>query len=566
MGESERDARLAAALAAYIDDLVPHWPVVGGAVALVARDRTIATLGFGLADRERREPATSDHLFQIGSISKSFVSLVVNQLVDEGPVDLERPVTAYLPWVELGDRRAEVTLRQLLSHTAGLVAGTDAVPDDLAQIWALRSLRTSAAAQGRFHYSNVGYQMLGRVVGAATGAGLAEALRARVFEPLGMPSTLGRARHTDRVRMATGYWPTRDDIPWAPGDALTPAAWFEIDAGDGNVVSSATDLARWARLWLGDGQVDGVRVASAAAMTRMMTPTAPDRGGGLRLRGGPATRSNRYGLGLNVEELDRSTCLTHGGGMVGFGSYLLADRTHGVGIVVLINANGCYPLAQIIARAGHRLLTDGPDAALPPAVDPLDASIVGGPIGDAWLGEFGCSVRGLPPVKILRDDAGSLEVSAAGTSGPLIRTWTPEWVCTHPVFREFRWQPSGDEDQPAWGYGPFVLRRRGSVAAEQSTDPEPEGIARALIGRYRCSSPWFPTFRIIWRAGRLFLVAPGGVAAPDEDCELVADPEGAGWRIGAEPWAPERLTPGPVVDGHCISVYRDDLLYSRIDP
>lgn len=565
---SADDHRLSAALAEYVAALAPHWPVVGGSVALVDRDRTISTFGFGLADRERGEVSTRDHLFQIGSISKSFVSVLVNQLCDEGLIDLDAPVTAYLPWVDLGANTPEVTLRRLLSHTAGLVMGADAVPDDVAQLWQLRTTVVSAGAREHFHYSNVGYMLLGQVVRAVTGARLADALDRRVFGPLGMSHSLGRMGQIDRSRMATGYWPARDDIPWAPGDALSTATWFEIDAADGNVASSAVDMAQWARFFLGDGQVGGARVVAPETLERILTATAAEGETVLRLRDGPMTCSSRYGLGVNLEQIGDATCVTHGGGMVGFGSFLLADRTHGVGVVVLTNANGCYPVAQVIARAAHLLLTQGPGAALPPAADPLDTFSTDAPLGEAWLRAFVAdgSPCGAPDrVVVRREGLGPITLDAGGHTGTLTPTWTSQFVTTHPLLRQFRWQPRGDERDPTWTYGPTIYRPAGRSVVDRDAWPEvePDEDARAVIGTYRCYSPWFPTFRIIWRQGRLYLVSPGGVEAWDDDCELVRD--GPGWRIGLEPWLPERITPGPVVDGVCIYVHRDDLLYSRLD-
>jgi D-alanyl-D-alanine carboxypeptidase len=520
-----RASRIAESLSTFIADLMPHWPVVGGAVAVVDRDGTIAQFGFGHADREHRLAATSDHLFQIGSISKTFVSVVVNQLVDEGIVDLDEPITEIVPWVNLGQGTGPVTVRQLLSHTGGLVLGGDGVPDDVAQLWALRDLVRSAEPQQHFHYSNVGFMLLGQAV------------------------------------QATGYWPMRDDIPWAPGDPLVASTWFEIDAADGNVASSAADMARFTRFLLGFGEVDGVRVMSNDALLRMAAPTAPGGEDVLSLSAGPDVTSSRYGLGVNVETIDEHTCLTHGGGMVGFQSFLLADQTAGIGIVVLTNANGCYPVAQVIARAGHHLVLQGPDATLPAAHSPIDLGMRVDGVDDAWLGDFVAPGVGGLSMSISRGGNGALAVESDGAAGTLVRTWTGRLVSTHPALREFRWDADRDDFGVRWTYGSQVFRPVDAPLPGEAPGPDP--AEQSLIGRYRSYSPWFPTFSVLWRDGRLFLVAPGGVEAPDEDCELVRVP--GGWRIGADEWLPERLKAGPVLDGRAVLVVRDGVPYSRVN-
>lgn len=547
-------------LADFIDALLPCWPVVGGSVALVDGHRTLASFGFGLADRESHKPATPNHLFQVGSISKTFVSIAINQMVDDGLIGLEDDVAELLPWVDLGtDPEETVTIRALLSHTAGLILGGDGVPDDRAQIWALRERARAANPLSHFHYSNIGFMLLGLVVQAKSGATLADFLSERIFEPLGMESTLGRVRQLDRPRMATGYWPTREDVPWAPGDPLTPAAWFDIDAADGNVASSAADMATFVQLLLGDGAVAGQRVVQADTLLRILTPTAPGGEDVLEIRGTPEVTSSRYGLGVNVERVGTSLCVTHGGGMVGFQSFFLADRSTGLGIIALTNANGCYPIAQVIARVGHHLMVSGGAGTMPDPRTGVGVSSIVDTVAD-WLGAFGAD-DGSATVTIRRGSAGELALESGGVVAPLIRTWTGRYVTTHPDWRAFRWDAGRDSSGLRWNCGPTTFR-----PVTLGNEPKAERMrTHPLVGRYRSYTPWYPTFSIFLRDAQLILSAPGGVEAPQEDCELVEIEAGL-WRIGAEDWLPERLRSGPLVEGRSISVFRDGVEYSRLEP
>ncbi|MEI6361876.1 MAG: serine hydrolase domain-containing protein [Actinomycetes bacterium] len=538
-------------LAEFALDLTEWWPLAGGAVSLVDRDGTLATFGFGMSDAEHEEPASPHDVWLIGSISKTFVSLVVNQLVDEGVMALDEPITSVLPWVDLGAGEPEVELWQLLSHTGGLIMGADGLPDDLAQAWDLRNLARLARPIEHFHYSNVGYMLLGQAVEARTGDLLANEVRRRIFEPLGMTNSFGRTRQSMRGTMATGYWPAREDSPWAPGDPIIPAYWFDIDAAEGNVASSAADMAQFARLLLGDGVVDGVRVMSSDAMSRVTTATAPQGEDIVGLRDGFECADSRYGLGVNVEVIDGRTCLTHGGGMVGYQAFLLSDRDAGIGVQVLTNANGCYPVAQVIARAAHQLLVE-PDRALPPARDAV--RIEHAPALSYLVGSFTSDGPGGFTVEVSGDEPVELSLSFGGLSANLTRIWDGRYVTDHPALRSFRWDPADS----GWINGPHVLTRE---APAQPTLPKPEHVP--LIGRYRSYSPWYPTLRIVERSGELFLITAGGVEAPEFDCLLV--PVGPGtWRIGADEWLPERIVAGPEVDGEVIMVLRDGHAYTRL--
>ena len=538
-------------LADFAMDLIGAWPMTGGAIALVDRYGVLATFGFGDADACGDEPATAHHVYEIGSISKTFISILANQLVDEGVLSLDEPIPDVLPWLSLGTDAPIVTVGQVLSHTGGLIMGSDGYPDDRAQIWGLRDRDLIPTPLEHFHYSNVGYMALGQAIQARTGELVATSMRRRIFAPLGMEGTYGRVREGMRDTMAIGLWPQREDSPWVPGEPLTPATWFEVDCTDGNVASSATDMAAFARLLLGDGSVDGVRVVSQEGMARLTTPTAPQGEDIVGLRGGFTCSDSRYGLGVNVEVIDGRTCLTHGGGMVGYQTFILADRDAGIGVVALTNANGCYPVAQVIARAGHQLLTR-PDLALPPAAEAVEVPDAAG-IADL-VGEFASSdgIR----VTIGGSEPATLSVTLGEITGRLLRIWNGRYVCDHPALRAFRWDATWDGDAMTWVTGPQVLRRGGvSGAASPPTHS-------SLVGRYRSFSPWYPTFRIFERAGHLFLAAPGGVEAPEGDCLLVPVADGQ-WRIGEEDWQPSRLVAGPEVDGEVIVVHRDGHAYSR---
>ena len=115
-----------------LTDYLRRWlaaaPSAGMAIAITDRRRTLYTAGLGYAELASRRPVAADTTFQVGSIGKSMTALAVLQLVQAGRLDLNAPVSAHLPWFAIPSRFGPITLRHLLSHTAGLPAGTDFTP------------------------------------------------------------------------------------------------------------------------------------------------------------------------------------------------------------------------------------------------------------------------------------------------------------------------------------------------------------------------------------------------------------------------------------------------------
>jgi hypothetical protein len=346
--------------------------------------------------------------------------------------------------------------------------------------------------------------------------------------------------------MATGHWPLADDRPWVPGDPITAATWFEVGSADGNVAACADELGRLAGYLLGDG----APVLSTQSFQHLVSPAAPGGEGVLTWGETPVATTSRYGLGINVEEVDGHHCVTHGGGMVGYATFLLADRDAGAGVVVLTNGSGEHPAAHVIARVTHRLLLEPdwqpPRTAAVIAREELDPGLVGTFSGSAPDGATA-------QLQVDASEPG-VTVSTPDGTGRLLRTWSDRYVTDHPGLRTFPLTPHGD----AWCFGPYVLRPVAESAAAERVDPR----LLPFTGHYRSWSPWFTQLRIVARNGGLVLIAPGGVEAPGDDMPLVEVSPGT-FRVGDDPWLPERVQFGPVVNGECISLTRDGCVYSR---
>ncbi|MFJ8910886.1 serine hydrolase domain-containing protein [Amycolatopsis sp. NPDC102389] len=154
------------------------------------------TLSSGSATTPGQRPITADDHFRIASQTKTFTAAVVLQLFDEGLVDLDAPIERYLPGVVTGNYDGTViTVRRLLNHTAGFPhdpAGAKTKPDgtfDLATLVHAAMDDKPVSAPGAYHYSNVGYLVLGLLIEKFTGQYVGDAITERIIEPVGLTET-----------------------------------------------------------------------------------------------------------------------------------------------------------------------------------------------------------------------------------------------------------------------------------------------------------------------------------------------------------------------------------------
>lgn len=547
---------------ATVAAIAEAWAVPGGAVLAVDKHRELFSYRFGHADVAAGIPVAAHHQFEIGSISKVFNAIAILQLARRGMIRLDDPIGDVLEWLPGPLRAKGITIERLLTHTAGLVASTEAVPDELGQVAAFTGPVSPAAPGTFFHYSNLGFLMLGQAARHVSGRGLDEVVRDQILVPLQMNSTIARVTHDDYFSLARGYQSLRDDRPWTPGEALVQAPWLEVAGSDGNIAATVSDLAIFARMLLGRGTVNDTTILHPDDFDTMINSTAPDGEDILSLPGVPATESSRYGLGVNVERAGGHTVLSHGGGMVGYASFLLVDLDDELAVCVVTNANGDSPIAEAIARSVATELRS------PGSVDTVGLTPHWWPEAvtqQGYAGEFvdaagdSAGLDGPRSIRVTVEERSGdrvrLALEWADGREPLLRTWTRGAVVQSPALAKYSLNFHTD----SWHWGPRTFTRAGApvpTAAPSDAELEP------LCGHYRSYSPWYTNFRVVLRGGRLFLIAPGGVEAPTDDAELIAVDDRT-FRVGADPRLPERISFGPTVGGVAAWATRDGCQYSR---
>ncbi len=157
----------------FAQQQVDEWALPGVAIALTDADRLLGVWTYGFANLDARTPVRPDTLFLMGSIGKSFTAVAVLQEHERGTIDLHAPVQNYLPWFEVESELPPITVHDLLTHTAGIINGSDLAPHGYYEAWALRRSRRVTGPGERYHYSNVGYKTLGLLLEAVRGEPLA---------------------------------------------------------------------------------------------------------------------------------------------------------------------------------------------------------------------------------------------------------------------------------------------------------------------------------------------------------------------------------------------------------
>lgn len=260
-----------AAIDRFVNDYLDETGLPGAVVAVTRGDDVVHTAGYGHTAGGRR--MTGATRVPVASLSKSMTALAVMRLVEDGKVDLDRPVRSYLPEFTMADgRAARITVRQLLNQTSGMA--DSAFPDlTLPQartlkgaVARMRGARLAAEPGTRWSYHNPNYFVAARLVEVVTGEPFADRLRRDVFAPLGMTDSRSVDSTTDMPEDARGY-------VRAYGRVVERGhpRWFT--AGGHGVVTTADDLARWLIAQNNGGVgADGRRVASARSVDLTHTP------------------------------------------------------------------------------------------------------------------------------------------------------------------------------------------------------------------------------------------------------------------------------------------------------
>lgn len=328
LGLAAPAAAVPADFAAKADALVEGaFPADGPGAAVIVTEggKPVYQRGRGLADIASKRPITPETVFRMGSITKQFSAAVMLQLVAEGKVGLDDPLSKYFP--DYPQPGASATVRQLLNHTSGIQSYTD-IPGWMVEaktnkpystdemIAEFKSLPSPKKPGEAWDYNNSGYVLVGAIIEKVTGKPWHEAVDERIAKPLGL-TTIRYGVLEDRTpNMAAGY--TAHEGQVAPALKIH----MSVPHAAGALIGSVQDLARW------NAALHGGKVVPQPYYAMMIAPTPL-----------PGGEENPYGFGIRNGDVRGRGAIGHGGGIFGFVTDSVYVPKEDVFVAVFANSN-----------------------------------------------------------------------------------------------------------------------------------------------------------------------------------------------------------------------------------
>ena len=487
--QTESSQRFQAAYRRLDEFIVRHMNETGApgmTLALADRNGLLRSSQYGFADVKAGIKVQPETLFEIGSISKSFVAIALLQLADENKLDLNKPVKNYLPWLKVDSTYAPFTTHHLLSQTAGL----SGVP--LLMRVATTTLRVGFEPGTKWLYSNIGYVLLGFLLESLEQRPFAEIMSRRVLDPLGMSQSVPVISAAIRDRTAIGYGPLKIDRPFPPHGKLAEAPWVDVAEAAGSIAATATDMGNYLRMLLNHGVGPKGRVLSDRAFELFTKPVIKSA-----FRGEDAS----YAYGLWVSAKDSHTLLRHTGGMVAFSSAMYADTTDGLAAFASVNASlygGYRPVA--VARYALQLLSAAAkDKELPAPPPPPPASDKVANVAE-YVGTFTASDGGK---LVLTSEGDKLLLQYAGAAIILEQAAPDLFFVKHPDWDLFLLGFSRLQGKVAEAFHGARWWTNERYSGPKTFQYPSEWDAYA--GHFHSDSPWYESTRLVIRKGQLLV-------------------------------------------------------------
>ena len=300
---------------------------VPGLALLVSRSgKIVRAQGYGMANIELQVPVKPETIFQSGSVGKQFTATAIMMLVEEGKIGLDDPLTKYFPDAPAAWK--EVTIRELLSHTAGFTdypKSFDMRKDytEAEELKMVEAVPLAYAPGTSWSYSNLGYLTLGLVIHKASGEFYGDFLQERIFRPLGMTTTRIISEADIVPNRSAGYRLVKGEVKnqeWVSPTVNTTA--------DGSLYFSVLDLAKW------DAALYTEKLLKRSSLEQMWTVE--------KLKNGKPN-SGHYGFGWFIESKKGHRVVEHEGEWQGYETVISRYVDDQLTVVVLTNLDAAKP-------------------------------------------------------------------------------------------------------------------------------------------------------------------------------------------------------------------------------
>ncbi len=335
---------VASNIGAYADSLFRAYGDSNGpgaSVIVLQRGQVVFRKSYGEASLDERRAATPTTNYRLASVTKEFTAMATLLVAQDGGLSLDDSISKFFP--ELPPKLHAITVRNLLTHTSGLLDYEDFVPDTQtvqvhdSDVLRLLTIHDSVLFQPgeRWQYSNSGYSMLALIVQKQSGKRFADFLAERIFRPLGMTHTVAFEEGISTVsERAYGYSRREGSSGWTRTDQSNTSAVL----GDGGIYTSIDDMTRWA------AALDAGKLVRADLLQQAFTP--------YRLNNGT---SAKYGFGWYLAPFADLPSTYHTGETRGFRNAIRRLPTEGITIIALTNRNEGEPI-ELVDSLAQRML------------------------------------------------------------------------------------------------------------------------------------------------------------------------------------------------------------------
>ena len=333
-------------------------------IAIIDDQQIVWAEGFGMADPKSKIPATADTVYRIGSVSKLFTDIAIMQLVERGELNLDAPVTDYLP--DFHPRNpfgTPITLRQLMSHRSGLLREPPvgnyfetSQPTLAATVQSLNNTELVFPPNTHTKYSNAAIAMVGYVLETRSHEPFAKYLKSSVLDPMGLRHSSFEPEPEIIANLAKGEMWTYDGLNFQ-------APTFQLGmAPAGSMYSTVNDLGHFVSVLLAQGKTENGAILKPATLEQMWSPQFPNPDGRV------------FGLGFIVRSLDGHRLVGHGGAIYGFATTVDLLPEDKVGVVLVATKDAVNAVTERIGQESLRLVLAhraGKPLELPPATSPV---------------------------------------------------------------------------------------------------------------------------------------------------------------------------------------------------
>ena len=334
-----------------VEQMLKEWNVPGCGIAVVVKDKLVFAKGYGLRDVEKKLPITPNTLFPIASNTKLFTATAVGLLVEDGKLDWDKPVKAYVPQIQFynDDLTANITIRDMLSHRTGMSRhdniwfNSDFSRQQLFD--RLKYLEPSLPLRQGYLYNNMMYAAAGHIVEQLSGQSWEEYIRTKFFVPLGMSRTIFSAEDMQKQPdFLTAYYEKRDTT------TLAPFPFYTRQQGvgpAGSIISNLNDLSHWLIMQMHGGKYNNKVVVPNAVIRATMQPaalaaTVPDKYF--------EEINAMYGMARYTSSYKGHYRTQHGGSIGGIYSQVSFMPNDSVGVIVFMNGVHARPMLEVLVN------------------------------------------------------------------------------------------------------------------------------------------------------------------------------------------------------------------------